>query len=141
MALTLIVRCSMFTQQAVQKYTLRRHHSTCRRRCPGSYQYDRPGTPYTVPKEGKPFAVPLVEYDGALHADFRKLLSPFFMPKAVHALQYRMQEFTNVLIDGFHASGECDFTRDFALKMPIGIMMHVLGLQLCRRKCHPIASR
>ena len=83
---------------------------------------------HTVPKEGKPFSVPLVEYDGALHADFRKLLSPFFMPKAVHALQYRMQVFTNALIDGFHASGECDFTRDFTLKMPIGIMMHVLGL-------------
>ena len=85
---------------------------------------------HTVPKEGKPFPVPLVEYDGIPHTEFRKLLAPFFMPKAVHALQHRMQEFTIALIDGFYASGECDFTRDFALKMPIGIMMHVLGLPI-----------
>ena len=83
---------------------------------------------HTIPMEGKPDPVPLVEYDGKLHADFRLLLSPFFTPKAVGDLKTKAGNFTNALIDEFYGRGECDFTRDFALKMPIGIMMDLMGL-------------
>ena len=56
---------------------------------------------HTIPKEGKPFPVPLVEYDGTAHTGFRMLLAPFFLPKAIGDLQGRASEFTNNLIDGF----------------------------------------
>ncbi|HKY90304.1 MAG TPA: cytochrome P450 [Nevskiaceae bacterium] len=83
---------------------------------------------HTVPREGKPFPLPLVEYDGPSHADFRKLLHPFFQPRAVAALQSRAREDTVRLIEGFRARGGCDFTSEFAFRMPIAIMMGLLGL-------------
>ena len=75
-----------------------------------------------------PINVPLLESDGSLHDDFRNLLQPFFMPKSIGALERTATELTISLIDSFYDQGECDFTRDFAQKMPIIIVMNLLDL-------------
>jgi cytochrome P450 len=80
----------------------------------------------TVPP--MPITLTLIEWDGALHADARKVLSPFFSPKSVSNLEQVARDLTISLIDGFHSRGECDFVKEFALKMPIIIVMSLMGL-------------
>lgn len=75
-----------------------------------------------------PVHVSLIESDGELHQDFRKLLQPFFTPKHIGALEKVATDLTVSLIDGFHAKGECEFTQDFALRMPIIIVMSLCEL-------------
>jgi cytochrome P450 len=75
-----------------------------------------------------PVLVTLIESDGELHDDFRKLIQPSFSPKSVGALEDVAAELTTTLIDGFHSRGECDFAREFAQMMPIAIAMKLIGL-------------
>lgn len=80
----------------------------------------------TLPKQ--PVQILLSESDGAIHADYRRILQPFFLPKAVSALEEKIRNLTIGLIDDIYAKGECEFTSDFALKMPINISMSLLDL-------------
>lgn len=75
-----------------------------------------------------PAIVTLIENDGAMHTDFRRLVQPFFSPKAVSALEQVARDLSVRLIEGFYRQGECDFTRDFAQHMPIAIAMSLIGL-------------
>lgn len=75
-----------------------------------------------------PVTVTLLENDGALHDDFRNLLQPFFTPKSIGALEQVATDLTVSLIDGFLAKGGCEFTGDFALRMPIIIVMNLCEL-------------
>ena len=72
--------------------------------------------------------VTMIEHDGQLHKDFRNILQPFFTPKNIGALEKVATELTVSLIDGFYAKGECEFTSEFALKMPIIIVMNLCEL-------------
>jgi cytochrome P450 len=80
----------------------------------------------TLPK--KPFQVPLLEYDGELHSSFRRLLMPFFSNRKLQELEGVARNLANDLIDDFYDKGECDFVAAFAQKMPILIIMRLLGL-------------
>ena len=72
-----------------------------------------------------PIQVTLMENDGQLHNDFRNLLQPFFTPKSIGSLEKVATELTKSLMDGFIANGECEFTSDFAMRMPIIIVMNL----------------
>ncbi|GLR65436.1 cytochrome P450 [Acidocella aquatica] len=75
-----------------------------------------------------PSLVTMIEHDGQLHKDFRAILQPFFTPKNIGALEKVATELTVSLIEGFYAKGECEFTSEFALKMPIIIVMSLCEL-------------
>jgi cytochrome P450 len=80
----------------------------------------------SLPKN--PIIIPLLEYDDPIHSDFRNVLARFFTPKSIGDLQHVSRDLTVSLIDGFHGKGECEFVRDFSQKMPIMILMNLLGL-------------
>jgi cytochrome P450 len=80
----------------------------------------------TVPP--MPITLTLIEWDGKLHADARKVLAPFFGPKSVGSLETVARDLTVRLIDGFIDKGECEFIKDFALQMPIIIVMSLMDL-------------
>lgn len=82
----------------------------------------------TVPKQ--PIRIPLAESDQPLHGDLRKLVQPFFTQQAVDQLEQDVRERTASLIQGFYEAGGCDFTKDFALIMPIHTVMKLLDLPL-----------
>ena len=82
----------------------------------------------TVPAAGKPIALPPIEYDPPLHTDFRRLLAPFFTPKAIGDLEVKARKLTIDLIASFQSRGECDFVAEFALAMPIGIFLSLVDL-------------
>lgn len=82
----------------------------------------------TIPKQ--PIRIPLSETDAPLHGDYRAILRPFFTPKAVDALESEIRKLTISLIEGFYKKGECEFTQEFALQMPVRITMSLLDLPL-----------
>ena len=82
----------------------------------------------TVPTIGKPIRMAPIEYDPPLHMDFRRLLAPFFTPKAIGHLEGRATNLARKLIDDLAPKGECDFVADFSLAMPIGIFMGLVNL-------------
>ena len=82
----------------------------------------------TLPKQ--PVQILVSESDGQIHADYRRLLQRFFLPKNVSILEGKIRELTHSLIDGFYDQGECEFADDFSLKMPIHISMSLLDLPM-----------
>jgi cytochrome P450 len=80
----------------------------------------------TVPTN--PSVIPLLEYDGAQHKEFREMIAPFFSPKSVGDLEKIARSLTIELIDAFIDRGECEFVAEFSKKMPIVILMNLLGL-------------
>lgn len=75
-----------------------------------------------------PTLITMIEHDGQLHRDFRAILQPFFTPKNIGNLEKVATNLTVSLIEGFYARGECEFTSEFALKMPIIILMNLCEL-------------
>lgn len=72
-----------------------------------------------------PIQLTMLEHDGNLHRDFRNLLQPFFTPKCIGNLEKVATDLTVSLIESLHSKGECEFTSEFALKMPIIIVMNL----------------
>ena len=72
-----------------------------------------------------PLQITMLEHDGALHDDFRALLQPYFSPKRIGDLERVATDLTVSLIEGFYHRGECEFTSEFALRMPIIIVMNL----------------
>jgi cytochrome P450 len=59
---------------------------------------------------------------------YRKLLDPLFSHKRSRELAPDMRKLANQLIDGFIDSGECEFTRDFAIPYPCTVIVRLMGL-------------
>lgn len=72
-----------------------------------------------------PLRVTMIEHDKPLHGEFRDILQPFFTPKSIGDLEKVATDLTTSLIEGFRGRGECEFTQEFALKMPIIIVMNL----------------
>ncbi|MET0627616.1 MAG: cytochrome P450 [Acidimicrobiia bacterium] len=66
--------------------------------------------------------------DPPLHANYRKLLDPYFAPKKMAALQPTVQQHTNDLIDAFIGRGSCDFSTEMAVPLPCSTYLSLLGL-------------
>jgi cytochrome P450 len=76
-----------------------------------------------------PIQVPLppINFDPPEHTFYRKLMVPFFSPKAVAELEKSARELSIELIESFCSRGECEFYGDFALRMPVGILLSLLA--------------
>lgn len=88
-----------------------------------------------VPKELnplKPFR-PL-QMDPPDHQAYRNLISGALSPRVVATLKADARALTIRLIEGFKARGECEFVHEFALHMPIGIFMSIVGLPESHRE-------
>lgn len=82
----------------------------------------------TVPVEGKPFSLPPIEIDPPMHGEFRRLIAPWFTPKAMTGMENDARELCIELIEGFRERGHCEFVSEFALVMPIGIFLKLVDL-------------
>lgn len=73
------------------------------------FQPNRPdGVPYLYPEESDP----------PYHDEWRRVLNPFFGPRAVAEFEDQIRADANELIDGFIDKGSCDFVADFAAELP-----------------------
>jgi cytochrome P450 len=81
---------------------------------------DRYSTVPTATIPVNPGAVPILplQADPSVHRDFRKLLDPFFRPRAIAKYADGVRQVTNELIDTFIERGSCDFVEEFARPLP-----------------------
>jgi cytochrome P450 len=70
----------------------------------------------------------LVFNDPPYHTRVRKLLAPAFTPRALRALQARIEHLVDRLLDHAAERGEIDLIADFAAAIPIQLIGDMLGI-------------
>jgi cytochrome P450 len=70
----------------------------------------------------------LVFNDPPYHARVRKLLAPAFTPRALRALQPRIEALVDRLLDRAAERGEMDLIDDFAAAIPVQLIGDMLGI-------------
>jgi cytochrome P450 len=80
-----------------------------------------------IPRGVRPKLIP-VQLDPPEHGPFRKLLMPYFTPKALIEIEKSVREVAVQLIEELKPQGRCEFVTDFAGVMPVIVFMHILGL-------------
>jgi cytochrome P450 len=71
----------------------------------------------------------LIHMDGAQHRQVRAIGADWFRPKAMRALQIRVDELAEAHIDRMRAAGdECDFVQEVAVNYPLYVIMSLLGV-------------
>ena len=79
-----------------------------------------------MPPDFTPF--PPLMVDPPTHGYFRKPLSLALGPQSLQKLGVRAREIVTELIDRTYARGECEFMQEFALYVPVAILMSIFGL-------------
>jgi cytochrome P450 len=80
-----------------------------------------------IPTGVQPTLVPL-NLDPPAHGAYRRLLNPFFAPKALARIEERARAQAIGLIEQLSARGECEFVGDFAGIMPIVVFLSMMEL-------------
>jgi len=70
----------------------------------------------------------LVFNDTPYHTRVRKLLAPAFTPRALRALQARVESLVDRLLESAAARGQIDLIADFAAAIPIQLIGDMLGI-------------
>jgi cytochrome P450 len=70
----------------------------------------------------------LVFNDPPYHTRVRRLLAPAFTPRALRALQPRVETLVDRLLDGIALRGRCDLIDDFASAIPVQLIGDMLGV-------------
>jgi cytochrome P450 len=76
----------------------------------------------------------LVFNDPPYHARARRLLAPAFTPRALRALQPRVEALVDRLLDGLAARGRFDLIGDFAAAIPVQLIGDMLGVPQAERR-------
>ncbi|HZB92065.1 MAG TPA: cytochrome P450 [Stellaceae bacterium] len=76
----------------------------------------------------------LVFNDPPYHTRVRRLLAPAFTPRALKALQPRVEALVDRLLDGLAARGRFDLVDDFASAIPVQLIGDMLGVPLGERQ-------
>lgn len=71
-----------------------------------------------------------VNIDPPRHTRYRKLLTPFFTPKAVSHMEADVRRTVEELIAPFADKDGCDFVHDFAIPFPSLIFLRLMGMPL-----------
>jgi cytochrome P450 len=75
--------------------------------------------------------IPL-QVDPPDHLRYRRMLDPLFTPPKMAKLEADVANLTNRCIDRFIEDGQCDFASQFAVPIPSGTFLHLLGLPIER---------
>jgi cytochrome P450 len=70
----------------------------------------------------------LVFNDPPLHTRVRKLLAAAFTPRALAALQPRIEAVVDGLLDAHAGQGRMDLVEDFAFRLPVEVICDMLGV-------------
>jgi cytochrome P450 len=73
--------------------------------------------------------IPL-QVDPPDHVRYRRMLDPLFTPPKMAKLEGEVSALVNQCIDKFIERGSCDLASEFALPIPSGTFLHLLGLPL-----------
>ncbi len=70
----------------------------------------------------------LVFNDAPYHTRVRKRLMPAFTPRALRALQPRVEAVVDAMLDDIAERGSCDLIRDLASALPVELIGDMLGI-------------
>ncbi len=70
----------------------------------------------------------LITTDPPRHTQLRSLVSKAFTPKAVAALEPRIERIANELLDQVASAGRMDLIQDFAYPLPVIVIAELLGI-------------
>jgi cytochrome P450 len=70
------------------------------------------------------------QIDQPEHIKYRRILNPWFSPKAMEAARPLMVEICRSFIEPLVDRGECEFIDDFALQFPTAAFLSVIGVPL-----------
>src|SRR5215469_5489523 len=79
-------------------------------------------------KKGYPPANTLLTNDPPSHTRFRALVNKAFTPRRVAAMEPKIREIANKLVDGFIADGRVDLVSQFAVGLPLTVIADSLGV-------------
>ena len=68
------------------------------------------------------------QVDQPEHIKYRRILNPWFSPKAMESARPVMEQICRDLIDPIVPRGECEFIEDFALLFPTAAFLSVIGV-------------
>jgi cytochrome P450 len=70
------------------------------------------------------------QVDAPDHIKYRRILNPWFSPKAMEAAAPMMKDICRGYIEALVPRGECDFIEDFALRFPTAAFLTVIGVPI-----------
>jgi cytochrome P450 len=77
---------------------------------------------------GRDFRLIPIDYDPPEHTAYRRILNPFFTPKAMKALEGPVRETCDRLIAKFEARGSCEFISEFANPFPSYVFLSLVDM-------------
>ena len=94
-----------------------------------------------LPIELNEFFGSMIAMDDPRHARLRGMVSRGFTPKALGRLQHDVERRASELIDAIIDKGECDFVRDLAAPLPLGIICDMMGIPASQNQFVPRSRR
>lgn len=83
------------------------------------------------PVANPPKFIPL-NYDPPENMPYRKILMPYFSPKAVKAMDERIAFHATRIVDTVKSKGACEFVSEVAAPFPVTVFMLLMGIPLER---------
>jgi cytochrome P450 len=87
-----------------------------------------------IPKELQTFRILPANADPPEHDHYRKIIIPFFLPKAIERFDADIRRMAAQFVDEIATRGCCDFIEDYARKLPIVAFLTLVGLPLSDRE-------
>jgi cholest-4-en-3-one 26-monooxygenase len=78
-----------------------------------------------------PEALPLkhlLNMDPPEHGEYRRILSSYFTPRSVRALEPEVSRITTEVLNDAMDRNECDFVTDISSKVPVAVIAEMLGV-------------
>ncbi|HEY1666394.1 MAG TPA: cytochrome P450 [Trebonia sp.] len=82
---------------------------------------------------GSPIPLVPIAFDPPEQTRYRRILQPFFSPRAIRSLEPELRRQVIELIEPIAERGECDFIADLSGKFPIQVFLTLFGLPLDMR--------
>jgi cholest-4-en-3-one 26-monooxygenase len=81
--------------------------------------------------DGPPPELPLrhlLNMDPPQHGEYRSILSQYFTPRSIRALEPEIAKITTEILDDVMDRGECDFVTEISSKVPVAVIAEMLGV-------------
>lgn len=127
--------CTVLTRYQDVRATLRHKAFSvdARRAWPDSYLRRIAGTGVNEARGDAAYTPPLVLLDDPAHRRIRGLMSKAFTPRAVAAMEPRIEAITAELLDALAGRRQIDFIADFAAPLPTQAILEMMGLPAALR--------
>ena len=80
-----------------------------------------------LPPEASPLKH-LLNMDPPQHGEYRSILSQYFTPRSIRALEPEIANITTKLLDDLMDRDQCDFVTEISSKIPVAVIAEMLGV-------------